>query len=152
MREPLDLGEGAFVALMRGRRTAAGLSQDEFARRMRALGFTSWQQSTVAKVEANERPLKLREALAVTNLLDTTVPQMVSRRPDLSDAFARALRASVDTMIAEQELADAQARIADLKAKVKAAKSAEAKAADELEALTDAQGDDVTFPGEARGK
>lgn len=67
-----------FGANMRARRTAEGWSQDHLARLMREQGFGSWRQSTVAKQEAGERPLRLAEAMMLTALFRSTLSQMLT--------------------------------------------------------------------------
>jgi transcriptional regulator with XRE-family HTH domain len=62
-----------FVRWLRETRTQAGLSQQKVADALRAQGYVVFQQTTVAKVELGERPVRLDEAVAITALFGSTV-------------------------------------------------------------------------------
>lgn len=72
-----------------GRRIAAhrqrrGLSQKTLAERMTDRGF-SWLQTTAAKTEAAQRPLRVNELVAIAEILDVDTADMLdrsSRHPD----------------------------------------------------------------------
>lgn len=57
---------GSTIKAVRGGK----LSQRELAARMVGLGHSGWLQSTVAKTEAGERPLRLNEFVGLCRALD----------------------------------------------------------------------------------
>jgi 8-oxo-dGTP diphosphatase len=63
---------------MRSARADAGLSQDDVAERMRALGFTSWQRSTASLIESADRRVTAEELAALALVFDTTIQQLVT--------------------------------------------------------------------------
>jgi transcriptional regulator with XRE-family HTH domain len=63
---------------LRRLRVARGWSQDEVARRMAAYGYDSWHQTTVGRIEAAQRPLRLNEAVALTSLFGVPLYQLVA--------------------------------------------------------------------------
>lgn len=65
-----------FATQMRERREAKGWSQTEFARRL-SEGGLRFHQTTVQRVEAGERPLKLTEALVIARVLDARFETML---------------------------------------------------------------------------
>ena len=74
---------GERVKVLRQRR---GWTQDELATHMRALGF-SWRQSTAAKTEVADRPVRLNEAVALASLFEVALDELV--KPDLHPLVAR---------------------------------------------------------------
>ncbi|RAY13610.1 hypothetical protein DPM19_18195 [Actinomadura craniellae] len=66
--------------MLRGMRTARGLSQEDVAQMMTAAGF-SWRQTTVAKTEAGARPVRLNEAVALAYFFGLTVDDMLGNTP-----------------------------------------------------------------------
>lgn len=109
--EHIDHSEDAFRAVMRVSREVKRWSQSDLADRMQALGFDSWRQSTVAKVEAGERPLRLAEALAIAGLFETTIPQMVTPDQRLRDSFAETLNRTAEVVAARHRHAAALAEL-----------------------------------------
>jgi transcriptional regulator with XRE-family HTH domain len=69
---------GASVKVLRAQR---GLTQADVAEAMQGLGH-SWIQTTVAKTEAADRPLRLNEVADLAKILGVRVPQLVSTRTD----------------------------------------------------------------------
>lgn len=69
---------------------------------MRGLGF-SWRQTTVAKTEAAERPLRVDELSALAEMLRTTVPALLDVAPAADQAFAGALRWLIEAEAAVQD-------------------------------------------------
>ncbi|QNK52348.1 helix-turn-helix transcriptional regulator [Dermacoccus sp. PAMC28757] len=57
-----------FARNVRRRREAIGVSQGMVAKIMFSYGFRSWRQTTLAKVEAGERAVKLDEAFALAEI------------------------------------------------------------------------------------
>jgi transcriptional regulator with XRE-family HTH domain len=62
-------------------RTKLGLTQAELANAMRGLGH-SWIQTTVAKTEAADRPLRVNEVADLAHILGVHVPHLVSSPSD----------------------------------------------------------------------
>jgi transcriptional regulator with XRE-family HTH domain len=78
-------------------REAKGLSQTETAERLKGWGITAYG-STIAKIEAGTRPVKLAELVAVTELFEVSVDTLLGRREaDPRFEQAHALRMAVDT-------------------------------------------------------
>lgn len=77
--------ETVFRESMKRRREMLGVNQTELARRMKASGY-SFHQQTIQRVEAGERPIRLDEAYAIAEILDTTVESMTrALRADVSE-------------------------------------------------------------------
>jgi transcriptional regulator with XRE-family HTH domain len=55
-----------------------GLSQEEVARLMREAGF-SWRQTTAAKTEASDRPVRVNEAAALASILGTSLAELTGQ-------------------------------------------------------------------------
>lgn len=83
-------------------RTARGWSQEELAREMTGAGF-AWRQSTAAKTEAADRPLRVNEAAALAEVLGIPVEDLV--KPDIHPLVLRAQKEASNLARAEQELA-----------------------------------------------
>lgn len=67
-----------FAAALKARRTAAGISQQHVAMTMAMLyGHTNWHQTTVAKVEAGEREVRLAEAVALAQIVGSPLSQLI---------------------------------------------------------------------------
>jgi transcriptional regulator with XRE-family HTH domain len=62
-------------------RTKMGLTQAELAEAMQGLGH-SWIQTTVAKTEAADRPLRVNEVADLARVLGTRLPHLVSSHAD----------------------------------------------------------------------
>jgi transcriptional regulator with XRE-family HTH domain len=73
MRTP----EQVVGAQVRDRRLSLGLSQEAVANAMRVLGF-NWLQTTVAKTEAADRPLRVNEVGALARVLDLTISDLLA--------------------------------------------------------------------------
>jgi transcriptional regulator with XRE-family HTH domain len=58
-------------------RVAMNLSQGALAIEMRRRGYSGWQQSTIAKLEAASRPLRVNELADLAAVLRTTVPELL---------------------------------------------------------------------------
>jgi transcriptional regulator with XRE-family HTH domain len=69
---------GANIKLLRAQR---GLTQAELAEAMRGLGH-SWGQTTAAKTEAADRPLRLNEVADLAQVLRVRLPELVSTDTD----------------------------------------------------------------------
>jgi transcriptional regulator with XRE-family HTH domain len=69
---------GANIKAMRAK---LGLTQAELAEAMQGLGH-SWIQTTVAKTEAADRPLRVNEVADLARILGTRLPYLVSSHAD----------------------------------------------------------------------
>jgi transcriptional regulator with XRE-family HTH domain len=121
---------GASVKVLR---TQRGLTQADLAEAMQGLGH-SWIQTTVAKTEAADRPLRLNEVADLAKILGVRVPHLVSTRTDWDlqviqgqlerwGVHAMRLQAELDELdhqvVAKtQALEEAQKRIQELQAEL----------------------------------
>lgn len=79
MPEQAATPESIMGVTLRTLRMKRGLSQDQVADRMRVAGF-SWQQTTVAKTEGGQRPIRVNEAVALARMFDVTVSYLLTPR------------------------------------------------------------------------
>lgn len=107
---PLWQPEPLFGQRIRALRIDSGRSQQDVAEYMNSLGF-SWRQSTVAKTEAAERPIRVNEAYALAGMFGVNLDDLV--RPDLHPLTARLQKEASQLAQAEQALADAERRVAE---------------------------------------
>lgn len=77
-----------FSEWLRNARQAAGLSQKKVGDALRAQGFDVFLQSTVAKIERGERPVRLDEAVAFAALFGTTLDIALGLKPDEPQSLA----------------------------------------------------------------
>lgn len=92
--------ESRFAVRLRALRQAKGLTQLEVAERMNEQGFT-WHQTTVAKTERADRPLRLNEVEALALALGVPVVDLITDRPAVAlSGPAAAAAARLD--VAEQ--------------------------------------------------
>lgn len=68
---------------LRRLREACRWSQEEVARRMGGYGY-EWHQTTVAKTEAAQRPLRLDEVVALASLFGVTLPALLESVPGMT--------------------------------------------------------------------
>lgn len=121
-----DLAEARFARHFREVRVGAGVSQREVAERMVELGLTGWLQSTVAKTEAGERPIRLNEFEALCQVLDLEpgMTMTIVRGPRIERNIVLAeLRARISSrerdIVGEREhLADSEAELERLRTKL----------------------------------
>lgn len=108
MSEELSASLGAiFGGNMKRLREMKGWSQSELARQMNEHGWPKYSQVAVSRTEDGSRIVRLDEALAIANLLDTTVNHLVSR-PDSHTSWIEDLRRQTDLiMSAAKNLNDA---------------------------------------------
>lgn len=78
----------AFGARVRAVRERKGLSQNAMSLHMQVVHGFPWHQTTVAKTEAGERPIKLAEAVALADALDVRLFALL--HDDLDDQERRA--------------------------------------------------------------
>lgn len=67
--------ENVFRENMKRRREILGMNQTDLARRMKAQGH-AFHQQTIQRVEAGERPVRLDEAFAIADILESSVESM----------------------------------------------------------------------------
>jgi transcriptional regulator with XRE-family HTH domain len=93
------------------RRESFDWSQAELADRLKRHGV-NWHQTTVAKVEAGERPVRLNEVIALAEVLNVPPVSLIEpggpTTADLAAAEAKVLRARASIERAEQVLAAAR--------------------------------------------
>jgi transcriptional regulator with XRE-family HTH domain len=73
----MDDAEQSFGTALRKTRRASGRSQESVAEAMRAVGFPSFSQLHVSRIERARRPLRLDEAFALCGLFDIDFVQVV---------------------------------------------------------------------------
>lgn len=61
--------EGHFAENVRIRREEIGWSQTDFAKRLQDAGLRNFHQTTVSRIEKNERPVRLGEARVIAHVL-----------------------------------------------------------------------------------
>jgi transcriptional regulator with XRE-family HTH domain len=67
---------------LRGFRSRRGVGQELLAAKMRALGFTAWRSSTVAKAEQGQRRITAEEVFGLADALGVTMRQLLAPQPD----------------------------------------------------------------------
>lgn len=93
---PGRLLERVFAENVRARREELGVSQGEIARRMARRGWDGFHQTTISRIEKYERPVRLGEAQALAEVLDTTERDL--RRHAGVLALARDVRVEMDRL------------------------------------------------------
>ncbi|HLS13152.1 MAG TPA: helix-turn-helix transcriptional regulator [Beutenbergiaceae bacterium] len=99
-------------ARARDLRAAKGLTQSEVAKLMVARGF-SWRQTTVAKTEAAERPIRVNEAAALALSLGVSVLDLFSPgdSEEEYETLQAVLQADTAITVARQRVAEAEAAL-----------------------------------------
>ncbi|OKX79839.1 helix-turn-helix domain-containing protein [Corynebacterium glutamicum] len=90
--------EQRFIRRMIENRNRKGWSQNEFARRLGAVGI-NWKQPTVARVEEGSRPLRFGEAMAIAQFFNETIESMSA--PETMTAWNVRVRLASEAMLAE---------------------------------------------------
>ena len=80
-----------FANNLKAARGAAGMTQEEFARKMTRHGF-KWHQATVYKVENGERTVRVDEADAAAQILRVPLQQLMLEQADAPFRAAEAAR------------------------------------------------------------
>lgn len=144
--------ERVLAAQARAYREKLGLTQDEIAAAMTARGHRM-RQSTVAKIEAAQRPVRVNEAVALAAVLHADLPALLAgpAQQDRQDALAAArdeerelagqLR-QAERRLEEHRQAHAAAEyaVADSAARLEAIQARHAEAREKAEALAAAGG------------
>lgn len=97
-----DSADRRFGENLRTLRERAGLSQSELGKRMRACGFR-WHQQTVSAIEAGDQPVKWADAVAVAEILGTTLDRLTWASPEANavewlNSAAAQVRASAEAV------------------------------------------------------
>lgn len=121
------MSEDVFRAQVRQRRQVLGWSQQRVAEEMTKHGH-AWHQTTVAKVEAGQRPIGLGEAVALGRVLGANISDMTSEAAHNPEAQLLDLR--------QRELAILDRRAVELHARLNEATDQE-HAAREMAARAD---------------
>lgn len=108
-------------------REARGLSQEQVAAKMTALGF-SWQQTTVARTEAASRPIRVNEAVALSRVFQVAIDYLLEKadreqelRVRITQAQIAADHAHMQAQTAAAALAEAQRTAAEATTELHAA-------------------------------
>ena len=72
-----DTAEAVFGVRLRALRQRMGFTQAELAREMRRAGF-NWHQTTVAKTEAAQRPIRVNEADHVAAIFGVSLIELMA--------------------------------------------------------------------------
>lgn len=83
-----------FGARVRALRDERGLTQEEMVTRLRRVGLEYMNASTLSRIEAGKRPIRLVEAQAFSRLLRTTIWELTSE--ELRVQLLTAVRDSID--------------------------------------------------------
>lgn len=78
-QEELEL---RFASAVRRLREKRGWSQFQLSRLMTAHGFAGFHQTTISRIEKNERPVRIGEATGLAEVLGSTVTQMLAPGPE----------------------------------------------------------------------
>jgi transcriptional regulator with XRE-family HTH domain len=86
--ELVETADAHFGRRLRALREERGLSQQHVVNALLNHGILNWHQTTVAKIEAGSRPVRLSEAMACASLFGLTVDEMLID-PESTEARAR---------------------------------------------------------------
>jgi transcriptional regulator with XRE-family HTH domain len=105
---------------LRRLREEAGMTQAHLAERMTCQGF-SMHQTTIAKIEANQRPVTVNEAVTLATVLNIPMPWLLTD-PELDEEtsalWGELRKVAADRLAAEREHAELQAARADVTARL----------------------------------
>lgn len=73
-----EIEESRFITAMKRHREDRGWSQGKLAREMNGMGWESFHQTTIRRIEDGERAVRLGEARALARIFGTTVGQMTA--------------------------------------------------------------------------
>lgn len=79
------------------------MSQQQLAQELQERHGVTWHQTTVGKVEAGSRPVRLAEALAVADVLDVHVNQLLDQPAGTDEAEQRYTAALYHARVSEIE-------------------------------------------------
>lgn len=81
-------GEKQFGNAVRLFRESLGMSQGRMAMKMIEAGWEKFYQTTISRIEKNERPVRLGEALAMAEILDVSLEVLTHGDPSAAIASA----------------------------------------------------------------
>ncbi|MFF0770920.1 helix-turn-helix domain-containing protein [Nonomuraea wenchangensis] len=93
--------EGMFAANMRAVRQQRGWSQHELGTRLVEAGM-SLHQSTIARIESGQRPVRLNEAVAMARALGVGLADLLAPMSDSPESRKTALRKEIEDLAAER--------------------------------------------------
>jgi len=100
-----EAAERQFAANLKAVREARGMSQTALAERMSGLGHR-WHQSTVTKIEAGRRAVRIGEARDLATILDTTVDELSAIGTDEAAAIEALTTSAIAVRKAWQQHAE----------------------------------------------
>ena len=128
--------EAVVAARLREIRTAREMTQAALAKAMTSAGY-EMHQTTVAKIEAGSRPIRVNELAALASILEVRVTSLVETQPMPDQAtggarlkkLVKAEEAARDLLVvresvhrkAEADVAEAQTRLREAEARLSAA-------------------------------
>ncbi|MFI2702871.1 helix-turn-helix transcriptional regulator [Cellulosimicrobium composti] len=137
--------DAAFAESVKRLRERKGWSQGELARRLQDVGWENFHQTTVSRIEKGERPVRLSEARALANALDSSVGDMVQSgelgelRRDLAKLIRDARKSDSRVRESARQFLEEQAAITEL-LRLAEAKSLTEGLADLVDAATKIEG------------
>lgn len=81
-------GEKQFGNAVRQLRESLGMSQGRMAMKMIEAGWVKFYQTTISRIEKNERPVRLGEALAMAEILGVSLDVLAGGDPSAAMASA----------------------------------------------------------------
>lgn len=78
VERPIQSDDERFAASVKRIREEKGWSQGELARRMTEAGFEGFHQTTISRIEKNERPVRIGEARGLAKVLESLVGIMIA--------------------------------------------------------------------------
>ena len=75
---PVQTDDERFAASVKRLREEKGWSQGELAKRMAEVGFDGFHQTTISRIEKNDRPVRIGEARGLAKALGTLVGIMIA--------------------------------------------------------------------------
>lgn len=99
-------------------RTTRGMSQQQVADAMVGHGHRGWRQTTVAKTEAAQRPLRVNELVSLAAILDVRLEKLVApswyRDMTVTEARKRLTDLRAHMAALDEDIAQARKKIAQL--------------------------------------
>lgn len=99
-------------------RTARGMSQQQVADAMAEHGHRGWRQTTVAKTEAAQRPLRVNELVSLAAILDVRLEKLVApswyRDMAVTEVRERLTDLRAHMAKLDEDIAQARKQIAEL--------------------------------------
>lgn len=103
-------------------RTTRRMSQQQIADAMVERGHAGWRQTTVAKTEAAQRPLRVNELVSLAEILDASLEKLVapSFYRDMTVPAAREMLSELKSQVAQMDMEIAQVteQVAELRRQI----------------------------------